>query len=849
MTTDRTNAPVLPFLRVVANGVAKDGKLKATLIVTPLPVASGDFKLAFWPGAIVQHLRQLAAQEGAPANGFRLAVCDADPCKGGIPQKPYAAFSVAPARSAAVDELWQRAIEGAGNSMPQPWTELSKDIARSMQGTKHSGDPQDLYAGSDSLPGNDRFTDHGAIVAKPHDPQQTAVVKGIVSNAQARYAAETEAARAQRIATKLVSGPYLPGDRDQDDCKSKSDDADLSITGAIAGAAPLSDRDLKKQLTERRRQILFDRLKASIDATKDDRKNSAAAFKAVQDHLATGGAPSSPAPAIVAQSVLAPKNQVLGGSDMGDRASHIYGAWAQRSTVAPIKTLRSNAEACTTADALARLHGVYYSLQGDPILSRFFGFAFDIEFVLPANVTPGNAFWLGVADVKEAVWTKALYSEAGDSKHFWPASRFDGSLSGGALAEEQRHGVFNLGLGYDAENGKHALRYGLTSLDVRGAVSGARDALDLGTRHRTIGWTLLDRGRADQVARDLAVSGQQIAANACGDTVVLHAEELTIGRRLDVAVAGEGTATATIKWRSLMNRFVEFIGLPVDAKRHLDRIVNDRLREGRILDESSFQLLARTMPLLGPESDGDADKRNVEAVVEEAIQTWDGTPLGVLARKNVQSKCETALLPVKRAYDLPREQHSHLRPPPLRYGVGYVFAMRSVFLGGGSPMIEEAARFHHEQKGAWTLPPGAGDKAQPRHYLRHEGIDAPILMLPSYLATKVHGAMGFEAPGQATIRTLKPTDQPHQESCVVPPSQQTPSGPPYVPAKDRAYPDKTVRIFIAPMVGFDFASRHRVFDHAKNAEAALRGGLLDVELDEEKPRFPVAIVKAERRQG
>src|SRR5262249_4777279 len=145
---------------------------------------------------------------------------------------------------------------------------------------------------------------------------------------------------------------------------------------------------------------------------------------------------------------------------------------------------------------------------------------------------------------------------------------------GAAFAAEQRHGVFDLGLGNSPGSEKSgAPRYDLTSLDVRGAVSGARDALDLGSRHRTIGWTLLDRGRTDQVARDLAVAEHQINANACGDAVVLHAEELTIGRRLDVAAARDGTAIANLEWRSLMNRFVEFTHLDSAAKQHLDRIV------------------------------------------------------------------------------------------------------------------------------------------------------------------------------------------------------------------------------------------------------------------------------------
>src|SRR5439155_22263253 len=115
----------------------------------------------------------------------------------------------------------------------------------------------------------------------------------------------------------------------------------------------------------------------------------------------------------------------------------------------------------------------------------------------------------------------------------------------------------------------------------------------------------------------------------------------------------------------------EFTNLNNGAKQHLNRIVAERLLEGKILDESSFQLLARSMPLLGPNSDGTADRREVEAVVEEAIQTWDGTPLGALAQKAVKEKCVTALLPIKRAYDLPHGK-SHLRPPPLRFGVGYV---------------------------------------------------------------------------------------------------------------------------------------------------------------------------------
>ncbi|OSI74431.1 hypothetical protein BSZ21_05850 [Bradyrhizobium canariense] len=840
MASDQNDVPVLPFMRVLANGVTKDGKLKATLIVTPLPDKSGTIQLADWPSAIVKYLRKLDQavpdHHGKLTNTFQLSISDADPCKGAAPMLVDAKFSATPDDSTDVDRLWREAIEGKTGLLQRPWTELAADIGRSMQGLKHKGDPQASYAGAKDLPDIGSFTGPGAIVAKPHNPLQQSVVKGIVSNAQAQYAAETEAARSQRMAAKLVSGPYLPGDTDdKDDPSAKEESA------ALPAGAPLTDKELSARLKERRREELFKRLKTSIEATDTARTNSAAAFTAVKTYLTTGVAPQT-APKTAAPKVVAPKQQVLGGSDMRDRAGHVYGAWTQRST--PVATVPKNDadEACASLDELARLHGVYYSLQGDPILSRFFGFAFDIEFDQPKNVVSDKAVWLAPDGVKNSVWTKALFFRKDKAAgHFWPASRFDGSADGAAFAAEQRHGVFDLGLGHSSgSQNSGAPRYDLTSLDVRGAVSGARDALDLGSRHRTIGWTLLDRGRADQVARDLAVAEHQINANACGDAVVLHAEELTIGRRLDVAAARDGTDITKLEWRSLMNRFVEFTNLNNGAKQHLNRIVAERLLEGKILDESSFQLLARSMPLLGPNSDGTAARREVEAVVEEAIQTWDGTPLGALAQKAVKEKCVTALLPIKRAYDLPHSK-SHLRPPPLRFGVGYVFAMRSVFLGGGSPTVEEAKRIRQEVDKAWTLPPGANQLAQPRRYLRHEGIDAPILMLPSGLTETVHGAMGFEAPGQATVRSLTAADQPHQESCVVLPAQNTPPGQAYVPVKDRANPNKTARVFIAPMVGFDFASRHRVFDNGDTA--VLGGGLLDVEFGDQKPRFPVAIVK------
>ncbi len=844
---------VAPFMRLVPNGV-RNGKLMVVLIVTPQKVqeASTDkLKLSDWPDEIARVL----SRSGEAT--FKLRVGLEDPAPGNAIQYKTvtARFRAPPVVNAEVVRLWQRAIEGGG--LPAPWSKLLEDIDRSMAGNKHTAAlNKSDYAGSTALPSANSFTNAGAIVASSYDPTRTTTVTGVVPNAQAQYATETEAARAQRIAAKLVVGPYLPGDLDdesnsqiQDRADDKKAESDMLTTGSIATADP---GPIAKQLTEARRQKFFDRLKSSIDATKDLRARSYNSFNAVRGLLdasvqAVPPAASSIAPA----SIIAPRAHVLGQATTTDRASHIYGTWTQRSSAAP----RSADPVCPAPDPLARLHGVYYSLQGDPILSRFFGFMFDLEIDLKdagAITSKDQAVWLTPDQTSDQLWTKTAYHKSGAGEHFWPASRFDkSSPPGAAFAVEQTHGVFNLSLSYDPQTPANGPRYDLTSLDVRGAVSVARDARDLGHRHRTIGWTLLDRGRADQVARDLAIYDRQIDQRTNNKPVVLCAEELTIGRRLDIAATRDGAPVKDLVWRSLMNRFVAFTHLKEEARKQLRRVADVR-PDGQILDEGSFQLMARSMPLVGPSGSA----QNVEAIVEEAIQTWDGTPLAALACKADSSGGNPAcdlpppVLPIKRTYDLPHDKQLGLRPPPLRYGVGYIFSIRSVFLGGGSPTAAEAGTLHQEMLGAWTLPPGRNKQAHPRRYLRHEGIDAPILMLPRWLVEKRYGkndVMGFEPPGHAVVRSrVVAPPPPGAPNCVVPQLATKDPGPDYVPAIDRAAPDETLRVFVAPMVGFDFASRHRVFDDAKTADTVIRGGLLDVDFgdpDHKGPRFPVGVIK------
>lgn len=840
---------VAAYMRVVANGVAKNGRLKATLIVTPRSAPDGatiDLNLATWPRDIVKHLATLSKPDKFPV-WYSLS----DPNSGAVTPtrlgKPvFAALADEEKGLTELNVLWAKAITGAGDS--DPWHTLIADIDRSVNGQKSSADLQPAYP---TDPEKATILANGAIVAQPHDPTKKTVVKGVVPNPQTGYAIDISAARAQRVTRKLAIGPYLPGDHDE--------------------ILETADPD-RARFADQRSETLLKRLKDSVDATDLDRQRSKAYFDEVTTALpnpaaaAANAAASAPtaAPALTAAAAataialpIAPAAQVLGKQAAGDgtsppsRAGHVYGSWAQwspqhqKSSATIQEASRAGAPPAKPKgpppDPQAKLLSIYYSLQGDPILSRLFGFAFDIEFDIPDNRQNGGDIWLTAGDAPSSIWTKARYAvqEGEDkTKRFWPAPRFESVNASAALTREQMHGVFDLGQGYEQANPRP--QYYLTSLAVRGAVSEALDGIetvDKGERHQTSGWTLLDSGRAARSARDLAGASHQRKTYDQKSAVVLHAEELTIGRRLDVMAIGP--KHKNVQWRSLMNRFVEYTNLSEAMRERLDAIVADRRQNGRIFDEAAFQLVSRSMPIVGDqESDADGN-RNVEAVVEEAFQTWDGTPLAALTCKSTANGSGSDVLPVKRAYDLPTSEFPELRPPPLRYGVGYVFSIRSEFLGGGSPTLEEATRWHVAQHGKTTLPPSDSKGAKPRRFLRQEAVAAPILMLPDHLVTGRNGEMGFESPVRAVVRTAIAADK------LAPGEPSTnPAGPDYVKLEDRARPESTMRVFIAPRAGIDFCARHGVFDNASTALRRLGGGLLDVEfhVDKKVQAFPVAVV-------
>ena len=332
--------------------------------------------------------------------------------------------------------------------------------------------------------------------------------------------------------------------------------------------------------------------------------------------------------------------------------------------------------------------------------------------------------------------------------------------------------------------------------------------------------------------------------------------------RLDVAAVGSGARLGDAHWRGLMSRYVSFERLG-KAEEIIKRLLPERVEGTAFFDELAFQTVARTMPLVNedPKPSAATDPapnaagknypvRSVEAIAEEAIITWDGTPLAALTSQGTLDKSEiVALLPFKRAYDLPSSKtgHSSLLPPPLRYGVAYMFSMRSVFLGGGSPSVEEAVAVNLAAKGQFTLPPakivGNGEvRATGRVFRRHESIDAPPMLMPIHVAMADFRAMGYEASHQAILRSISPetsTPVPHCSTTENPKPQF--GGPPYVEPKERASPKATMRVFLPPAAALDTVVRHGKLDRVSNPLEIKRGGLRNVDYDASRGGFPVAM--------
>ena len=136
--------------------------------------------------------------------------------------------------------------------------------------------------------------------------------------------------------------------------------------------------------------------------------------------------------------------------------------------------------------------------------------------------------------------------------------------------------------------------------------------------------------------RELALAGR--GASCAPELLVLYAEDLTIGRRVDVAAVRAGeNRLRDIQWRGLRHRCVRyrFSHGHDELSRAIALLLPQAVMHtsGHMLEEGSLQVAARHFPRMGTNADAEAANPKPAAwdvAADEAIYTWDGTPAAVL---------------------------------------------------------------------------------------------------------------------------------------------------------------------------------------------------------------------------
>lgn len=525
----------------------------------------------------------------------------------------------------------------------------------------------------------------------------------------------------------------------------------------------------------------------------------------------------------------------------------------------------------------------FYAVQGSPALSRLFGLTFDLhierralEGAIPAKDRPPvgsdlTAYLLIAVDDTDLpspddvpkVWTIAKYRRA--PRHFLPASRFELGMHPGEEPHpdlSQFDGVLVLGQQIKTSQAKVS-RFLLTSLDVPAATEAAIDRRRRGAAkapdpvmvpdkrvlvslaRRPIEWArktlataglvLLDRGRLEQSVSQFAARTVHERAKQ-PDAIVLDANDLTIGYRVDVAVRLKSRATVrtvaqapvSMKWHTLMARRIEHGTsgpFAVNVRKTTAALMASGAGEETPEWRETLDDAVLSLPVRMVVTSNDKVNPQADAFVEEMVAIWTGEPMAAHCAGSQEAKVTTMDIGAGERVTLPTRSSNPRRcPPPLRFGWPYRFGVRAVYAGGISlPLSEAKSRYDaigiDSIKGRLTLPPYPADDAQSvRRFLRHERVDAPFLLMHADIALRANGEMGFERGSHAVLRS----------------------------ADDFAYrrrgaPIKTQRIFVPPSVDTHFAALHGVFDRVR--EKSPPQGLPNVRFDAARGGFPFVTAK------
>lgn len=508
----------------------------------------------------------------------------------------------------------------------------------------------------------------------------------------------------------------------------------------------------------------------------------------------------------------------------------------------------------------------YAAFKADPILARCFGLTVDLT--VPEDALE-DGFYLvaasfgmgGRAAGDGATWTLLERSSGGAGVTFWPATEYaaaqalscqpdltetEASAAKKRPAPTQSAGMLSLSSGTCGAEAPQP-RFDLTSIDLRGATEGEmqrrrtrqsnrnaavppqdavaappplQDDLSLGARVLTGGLTFLMRSAGSDAATHLARRGGRGAASA--DTV-LDADDLTTGLRPMIGLPHRD-ATG-IYWAPLTGREVDY-GTSGDAfaraeVESLVAAIKDAGINGAVLEHGYQSGATRLLP---------AANRSAEAMIDEAVTTWDGSPMGIDVTQAAEPSRDVQIF--GRTVKLLRAED---RPVALRFGVPYCTALAAVYSGGVSrtarslPVLEAKAG-----AAVYPAPNTAPGVARPFfRFLRHEKIAAPGFALPIGHALRSHGKdrvagqvpfceagpMGFDTGPRMVVRSVLANSNGDTKAAAsrTTAGASVAAGPKLSATDDprmiaRAGPTISHRAVLVPNVPFDLAEWHGVFD-------------------------------------
>jgi hypothetical protein len=522
----------------------------------------------------------------------------------------------------------------------------------------------------------------------------------------------------------------------------------------------------------------------------------------------------------------------------------------------------------------------YGGINSYPTLAKFLGFIVDVE--VPIDVLrqfaiagqDGRAYGAiafesettarppAGPDVLGSLWTCFVHRTAARTlmPYFGPCLKTEA----GALKPDERsalkEGVLDLTVVEAAGEYAGKSRFVLQTLDVTNAThefcerareASYRDARGLAASNISTGlppWRgrgieLIDRHAAakliEQANREREVRSLQ--------TVRTHArlsdvEDLTLGYRIDVALADKSRWNDASRWRSLMARDIayrarvdngqykyrdipaQYLALPGGVRRDRDD------GHTRMMTGSYEAALPDPGAPIGPPPGSPTPVQPIKKqdVAHQQVFAWGGQSLATAAAStrlpNAPENAEdprvvwpdvNADLNVDLEIDLPhapRRGETDRRIAPLREGKSYVFGARLCLVNGCGLSFEEARSRYIDGQTRVVLGDAAGD---PFEFRRREQIDAPDVLL--HWNDRIVRAKRDKWPGEA-VDTL-------------------------VIRSGETYSTKSAERLLAPArVTFDIAEQGGIFDRVTEdtPRGAFGDGTYRALLDPATGTFPVA---------